>query len=370
MTGTRLRWPSRHWPILGRSLLIYSGAWIAVAVLTSAHVLLVYSAEGPVSSSTVRYVAISSSGYWFAWAGGGIVAVLAAHRFPVAGDRWWGHFLVHAALAFAVAGLVLIPYRQLRFWADLPPRLDFTADYVFRLGTGILTYSIIVGLVSAIELRRRAKRARLEAAGLSAHLTRARLDVLLARIRPHFLYNTIHGIQALVTEDPRKAEEMLGELGTVLRWATDAPDAAEVPLAQELRVVEAYLRIQTGRFGERLEVRMDVEPEASWALVPPLILQPLVENAIEHGVANQKTGGLVRVLARKEGEVLRIRVLDDGPGMEGPSACRDGVGLATTRSRLETQYGKGASVNVANRPCGGVEATLVLPFRVSQTEVA
>ncbi len=164
---------------------------------------------------------------------------------------------------------------------------------------------------------------------------------------------------------------MLAELGTVLRWAIDAPDAAEVRLTQELRVVASYLRIQAERFEERLDVRMDVEPAVLSALLPPLILQPLVENALEHGVVPRRSGGRIEVLARKEGDLLKIRVQDNGPGLdEGASDLRAGVGLATTRSRLEAQYGREASITVRNRPEGGVVATLTLPFRPSSTESA
>jgi signal transduction histidine kinase len=343
-----------------------------VAVLTGTHTVLVYSAEGPVSTSTIRYVAVASFSYWLAWAMGGVVAVLAARRFPVVEqEAWWRNVLVHATLALMLAGLVLVPYRAIRFWGGFPPRLDFVGNYVFRLSTGLPTYAIIVGLVSALEFRRRAHRAQREAADLSAHLTRARLEALQARIRPHFLYNTINGIQSMVTEDPRRAEDMLGELGTVLRWAIDAPDAAEVSLAEELRVVRSYLRIQAGRFEERLDVHIDVEPTVNSALVPPLILQPLVENAVEHGVARRMRGGRIDVVARRDGDRLTIRVQDDGPGLDEAAADRSGgVGLATTRSRLEAQYGKEASMKVENRPGGGVVATLALPFRAGPTEAA
>lgn len=355
-----------------RFLLLYLLVWTAVAVLTSTHTVLVYSAEGPVSASTIRYVAVTSTSYWLVWGVVGVVAVIAARRFPVVEhEGWWRNLLVHATLALVLAGLVLVPYRALRFLGGFPPRLDFVGNYVFRLSTGIPTYAIIVGLVSALEYRRRARRAQEAAAELSGHLTRARLEALQARIRPHFLHNAINGIQSLVTKDPRRAEDMLGELGTVLRWATDAPDADQVPLAQELRVVESYLRIQAGRFPERLDVRMDVEPTVGSALVPPLILQPLVENAVEHGVARRRKGGRIDILARKEGERLTIRVHDDGPGLdEADSARGDGVGLATTRSRLEARHGKEASLEVENRPEGGVVATLALPFRMAPTETA
>lgn len=355
-----------------RSLLVYLGAWTAVAVLTSTHTVLVYSAEGPVSASTIRYVAATSFSYWLVWAAGGAVAVVAARRFPVVEqERWRRNLLVHATLAFVLAGLVLVPYRALRFLGGFPPRLDFAGNYVFRLSTGIPTYAIIVGLVSAVEFRRRADEARRKAAELSGHLTRSRLEALQTRIRPHFLYNTIHGIQSLVTEDPGRAEDMLGELGTVLRWVTDAPDTAEVPLGQELRVVESYLRIQAGRFEEHLDVQIDVEPAVRSALLPPLIVQPLVENAVEHGVARRRGGGRIEIFARREGDRLTIRVRDDGPGLnEAPRDRRDGVGLATTRSRLEAQYGPEASIHVGNRPGGGVVATLTLPFRTSPMEAA
>lgn len=355
-----------------RFLLSYLGAWIAVAVLTSTHTILVYSAEGPVSASTIRYVAVTSFSYWLVWAVGGVVAVLAARRLPVVErEHVWRNLLVHAALALILAGLVLVPYRALRFLGGFPPRLDFAGNYVFRLSTGIPTYAILVGLVSGLEFRRRAHRAREAAAELSSHLTRTRLEALQARIHPHFLYNTINGIQSLVTEDPRRAEDMLGELGTLLRWVTDAPDAAEVPLERELRVVESYLRIQAGRFEERLDVRMDVEPAVRSALVPPLILQPLVENAVEHGVARRRRGGRIDILAGKEGDLLMVRVLDDGPGLdEAAPDHRDGVGLATTRSRLEAQYAEEACITLANRPEGGVVATLTLPFRASPTEAS
>lgn len=347
-------------------LLVYLAAWTVVALLTSTHTVLVYSAEGPVSTSTVRYVAVASFSYWLSWAVVGVVAVLAARRWPVVDRADRGrHLLAHAALAFLLAGLVLIPYRAFRILGGFPPRLDFAGNYIFRLSTGIPTYAVIVGLVSAAEVRRRARRARAEAAELSDHLTRARLEALQARMRPHFLYNAIHGIQALVAEDPRTAEDMLGELGDLLRWTTDAPDTAEAPLDRELRVVKSYLRIQAGRFEGRLDIHWDVDPEVESVLVPPLILQPLVENALEHGIASCKRGGRVAIAARKQGEMLLIRVEDDGPGLAAASpGARAGVGLSTTRARLEAQYGSRATLGLESGPEGGLVATLTLPLGI------
>jgi LytS/YehU family sensor histidine kinase len=181
------------------------------------------------------------------------------------------------------------------------------------------------------------------------------------QLQPHFLFNTLHSISALMHRDVEAADRMLTRLSDLLRLTLESASTPEVPLSRELDFLDAYLEIQQTRFEERLEVVRDIDPLALDALVPNLLLQPLVENAIRHGVANRTTGGRVEISARRENGRLTLSVRDDGPGLS-PNAGQ-GVGLSNTRARLEHLYGEAQSLALANDPAGGVRVTVVAPYR-------
>jgi LytS/YehU family sensor histidine kinase len=195
-------------------------------------------------------------------------------------------------------------------------------------------------------------------------LAEARLLTLKAQIQPHFLFNTLNTIALMVRESPIKAERLITRLSELFRHALEGATIHEVPLADELRFAAAYLEIEAARFEERLRVEWEIDPGALEARVPHLILQPLVENAIRHGIAPRSAAGRLRVLARREEGKVRLEVEDDGVGLvEASRPTASGVGLANVRARLAALYGPAGELALAPTPGGGVTATLVMPYR-------
>jgi two-component system LytT family sensor kinase len=191
------------------------------------------------------------------------------------------------------------------------------------------------------------------------------------QLHPHFLFNTLNGIAGLVRDQRnREAVQMLAGLSDLLRYTLESAGKQEVSLREELDFLELYLDIQQMRFPDRLRVEMRVAPETLDALVPNLILQPLVENAVRHGVAVRASAGTVGVAAEREDGLLWVTVYDDGPGLkDGRTASAEGgIGLSNTRARLEQLYGARHRFGVRNREGGGTEAVLAIPFRAAEGE--
>jgi two-component system, LytTR family, sensor kinase len=201
------------------------------------------------------------------------------------------------------------------------------------------------------------------AAELEKRLVEAKLQALQMQLNPHFLFNTLHAISALMHKDVEAADRMLTRLSDLLRLALDSSDTQEVPLRDELAFLKSYLEIEQTRFGERLKVMMDIGPETSGALVPSLILQPLVENAIRHGIEPQALAGIVRLSACCEGDQLRLRVSDNGVGLRAGQPVAEGVGLSNTRARLEQLYGGAHQFQMSNGADGGLAVDIVMPLR-------
>jgi len=190
------------------------------------------------------------------------------------------------------------------------------------------------------------------------------------QLQPHFLFNTMNSISALVREEPDKAERMIANLGSLLRRTLDHGDLQEVALRDELATLELYLDIERARFAERLCIRTDIDPATLDALVPNMVLQPLVENAIRHGVGTRIAGGAVTIESRRHGEMLSIRVSDDGPGLVGSGIGSErGIGLDNTRARLARLHGERQSVELSNAIEGGLAVTLHLPLSNARVAV-
>ena len=205
---------------------------------------------------------------------------------------------------------------------------------------------------------------RLRAARLEARLAEAELEALRARLHPHFLFNTLHAISTLMHRDVEAADRMLADLSDLLRLSLGTHTGQAVPLQQELDVLEHYLKIEQTRFQDRLTVQMTIDPATLDAQVPSLILQPLVENAIRHGIAPRAGAGRVEILARCDHRRLHLEVRDDGCGLPPAEHGRpqEGPGLANTRARLRQLYGAAQRFELAPAPGGGAVASLEIPF--------
>ncbi len=227
------------------------------------------------------------------------------------------------------------------------------------LHDGFVVYGLLVLTLYVLHHVRKGEAEREARLALEAAVATAQLQALRAQLQPHFLFNTLNALSGLVGEDPTRAKAMIARLGHFLRLTLEAPQAGEVPLREEVRYLEAYLDIQRMRFGDRLTFSISI-PEAEGELpVPHLLLQPLVENAIQHGLAPRPGRGVLAVRAGREAGCLWLEVEDDGVGLrEGHG---EGVGLANTRARLRARHGDAAELTLEPRPGGGAVARLRLP---------
>ncbi|MFL6245614.1 MAG: sensor histidine kinase [Thermoanaerobaculia bacterium] len=223
----------------------------------------------------------------------------------------------------------------------------------------LLVYFAVLATGFAREFFLRDQRRQRQEAHLQAQLAEARLDALRMQINPHFLFNTLHAVSALVERDPGGVRRMISRLSELLRHTIDSHATDEVPLREELAFLRRYIEIMEIRFQGRLHVDMKVDENTLDALVPNLILQPIVENALEHGVNRAAGEGQITIAARRDGERLVLSVRDNGPGIDAQN--ESGVGLANTRARLEQLYGDRAMLALRNADGGGTLAEIALP---------
>jgi sensor histidine kinase YesM len=225
----------------------------------------------------------------------------------------------------------------------------------------LLFYWVMVSVSHAFSYYRQFQERALRAKELEQRLTQARLQALQMQLNPHFLFNTLNAISTLMHRDVKAADRMLARLAELLRYALDSTDAQEVPLRQELAFLERYLEIERTRFGERLTIETQLQPETLDALVPNLVLQPLVENAIKHGVERRTKSGRITLIGEVKGERLALQVLDNGPGLREGGV--EGIGLSNTRARLQQLYGEEHRFELRDANEGGVVVALEIPLR-------
>jgi LytS/YehU family sensor histidine kinase len=228
----------------------------------------------------------------------------------------------------------------------------------------------LAALLNAFEARRRAVHGAVEAQRLRAELAESRLEAVTSQLQPHFLFNTLQSISTLIHKDPVAADAMLAKLSDLLRDVLRRSRNVLVTLDEELRMTETYLDLARLRYGERLRVAIDVDGAVRGAAVPVLLLQPLVENALQHGVGQRAAGGFVGIAAQRDGDRLRLVVSDDGVGLGASRGNGGGTGLANTRERLRHAYGENQSLDLAPRAGGGVEVTIRVPFRPTEPGAA
>src|SRR5262245_3799289 len=285
-------------------------------------------------------------------------------------------FVGQAFMAFVVAVVHAILAGTLRWVAGISIYTDLPTVIVASIATtacsNVLRYAMIAAAYHAVAYHHEVRDRDVRAARLEAALVRAKLDSLQGRLQPHFLFNTLNSIAALIHDQPAAAEQMVGSLSDLLRASLHGDPSREVTLEDELGLVRQYVSIQQVRFTDRLSVTIDVAPETLTARVPHLLLQPLVENAIRHGIAPRELPGHVRIAAGRSGDRLRVLVEDDGLGLgdERPSTAGTGFGLSGTEARLRHLYGAGASLLVEPRMPSGVVATVDLPFHTTPVTAA
>jgi two-component system LytT family sensor kinase len=283
-----------------------------------------------------------------------------------------GHVL--AAAVYAVGEVAVETFVLVH---TSPPGFAVAASYgrsvaillIFGFHANVISYGVILGIQSGFRYYRRYREREIDASELRAQIASARLSALKMQLQPHFLFNTLNAIMVLVRQQRgQKAEETLGRFSDLLRAVLSDIDAQEVPLERELEYIRLYLSIEEVRFPDRLRMEIDAGPEVLPATVPHMGLQPLVENAVRHGIAKNSGAGLIAIRAvRADGE-LQISVSDNGPGMPaGGINGSKGIGLANTRKRLNQLYGEGAALELRAREGGGTVAMITIPFRVGES---
>jgi LytS/YehU family sensor histidine kinase len=312
--------------------------------------------------------------FWYLWALFTPLVVWLARRIPLVRTHWVSKLAAHVLIASALAllhSLIIVAIQVALQPAVSEEMFDqpfwklFTSFAAYELSINLLAYSAIVGITYATDFYRRFKERELAATQLSAQLSRAQLRALRMQLNPHFLFNTMNTIAMLVRkQESDEAVRTLAGLSDLLRYVLEDTSTHEVPMRQELEFIERYLAIEQIRFADRLQVRVDADPDTLDAHVPNLLLQPIVENAIHHGIARRASASLVEVSSRKVGDTLVLTVRDDGPGLKGmgESGVIEGVGLANSRARLAQLYGEVQSLELTDAPTHGAIATITLPF--------
>ena len=277
---------------------------------------------------------------------------------------WLVRRSVLVQLAGVLAAVVLKYALYVEVLRRMIPSQTWRLDMMLARGfaSETIAFAALLGVVHAVEYHRRFRERELHAARLETELASARLEALAAQLQPHFLFNTLNSVSTLMRRDVDSAEEMLTHLGDLLRHTLRPHEGHEITLSEELELLQHYLDIMKIRFADRLSVRLDVGEEVTRALVPHLVLQPVVENAIQHGIARKPGAGLIEVRARRDGDALEISVRDDGEGHRGGD---ERIGLSNTRRRLHELYGDAQSLTLAPAEDGGLRVTLRFPLRIA-----
>jgi sensor histidine kinase YesM len=283
---------------------------------------------------------------------------------------WARFFAIHVPAGLVLATIQVSLTLSL-YWSICGPSesmkdMTFAAfvrmQFVYNTHLSFITYGVLLVLLRAIHSQQRLRDERLRNSHLETQLVQSQLQTLRVQLQPHFLFNTLNAISALALADPMQARLMISRLSDFLRLTLEERHSQQVPLSREIEFLECYLGIQQVRFQDRLITHMDVAGNTVHALVPNMILQPLVENALRHGLLDKPERGTLHILTRRDGDDLHVQVDDDGLGLppEGPT---DGIGLGNTRTRLDMLFGGSATLELSRRPDGGTRVEMRFPYR-------
>lgn len=306
---------------------------------------------------------------WYLWGFLSIGIYRLAKRFPLEKNRWIRHLPIHILVSPIFAfGHMALHVTVLTLFDRLMENgyqfsYLFTMDVVNRFTWRIVVYFVALAGCHLILLQRKFREEERRADRLETQLARAELDAMKMQLQPHFLFNTLQSISELMHQDIEAADEMMVRLSHFLRLSLESSSSREVTLQRELEFLRSYLEIEELRFRDRLRVRMEIDPDTLVARVPNLILQPIVENAIRHGIAPQAQGEIEIRTTRRNG-MLCLQVRDNGAGIQADTVPKAGIGLSNTRTRLEQHYGKQQKLELSQLKEGGVVVTLELPFKV------
>ncbi|HKY30399.1 MAG TPA: histidine kinase [Pyrinomonadaceae bacterium] len=360
----------RRW---GRLLLIFI-IWTFIGI--------VFTLQGYFTSyRSARPIALVDSAYlqftWsYLWALATPLVLWTASRLPIERNNWLRSALLHVPISI-VLGVVVTAIGHVLMWLywDFSVGRPFSWERMARFVIGNFSEAIgiymLVALTSyAFTYYRRFREGQLRTFQLEAQLSQAQLQALKMQLHPHFLFNTLHSISALLNKDANAARRMITRLGDFLRLTLENSGSQEVTLQQEMEFLSCYLEIERIRFQDRLTTRIDIAQQTLDAKVPNLLLQPIVENAIRHGIAPRSTPGLIEIEAKQRNGTLRIQVRDNGPGLPAHRTSENlfkrGLGLANTETRLERLYGSDHLFDLSNDPDGGMVVTMEIPFHTEE----
>jgi hypothetical protein len=353
---------ARSW----RKWVLLWAAWTLIALAFASQVNFTQARRGYIV--TWKFALTTALADWYTFGVLSVPALWLARRFHFDEAGWRRGLAVHlvAGAVFAVAWVGLRVGIEMVRARERQPNFDFSEAFHWTLVRSfyfnLLVYWVIVGASHGIEYYRRYRERELRASELEKLLVEARLQALQAQLNPHFLFNTLNSISTLMHRDVAAADRMIVRLSELLRLALGSRGTQEVPLREELEFLRRYLEIEQIRFGPRLAVEIDAPPDTLELAVPNLLLQPLVENAIKHGIAPRKQGGRIEVRARRSGDRLHLSITNNGAG-QSPHTRGSGLGLANTRARLEHLYGAQQQFEFGPRPEGGFAVHITLPAR-------
>ncbi|MGE3956944.1 MAG: sensor histidine kinase [Vicinamibacterales bacterium] len=352
------------------SLPLLFGLATAFGLSSTLQSYLLSVSAGEQDVQMVGHLLVLNLVYWYVPALLAPLIMRLATRYQFANGQGWQPFAVHipGALVYSVLhSSAMLGTRVLLMQQHRPARgwlFAARVEYLTQLDWVLMTYLFLVGIAHALEYRRESERRALDSAHLETRLVEAQLQSLQRQLQPHFLFNTLNAISGLMRTDVEAADRMMDRLGDLLRMALDSSNVQEVPLKDELEMLQKYVDIEQVRFGARLRVSMQVDPETLAAQVPNFLLQPLVENAVRHGIAPHPRPGRIDIHASREGGRLVLRIADNGDGVAPSylSLMNKGVGLSNTRARLEHLYGADHAFVFSND--NGFCVTVAIPFTV------
>jgi hypothetical protein len=304
---------------------------------------------------------------WFIWALITPIILKLSAKYPLNRKHFLNHFTIHflgCGLAWFFATIAMICVRWGANLGQISFSQLFSAGFVRSpFSFDILCYGTIMAVESSVRYYRRVEKNKIRSAKLSSQLGRARLQALKMQLHPHFLFNALNSLSELMQEDPAAAEHMIENLEKFLRLTMKSNHVLEIPFEEELEFLKCYLAIEHVRFQNRLNIKMEIEPQILKVRVPNLVLQPLVENAIRHGIAPRKTAGQIEIKASRKNGMLMVSIQDNGPGLNRSQrkVFQGGLGLSNTRERLSQLYGNDHRFEMINAPEGGLLVTLEIP---------
>ncbi len=351
-------------------IVLYNSLLVFLALYFTSKYLLLRSAG--ISSPVFERHLTEDAIRWFPWPLLIPLALALGNRFPILGEKKalgvlihlggsLGTSLLHPAIVLLLVHIIPGPWRIGS--GVVQGSWVYGGIFIQFLHVNIIKYWIIIGVQGGFNHIRRLRERELKTSELESQLAKAELRNLAVQIHPHFLFNTLHLISSLVYQNPRAADRIISRLSDLLR-STLNQSSQETTLLEEIDVLDNYIEIMKTRFGEQLNIAVNIHPETMGALIPHFILQPLVENAIQHGTISREEGGEIRISSARRNGKLVLEIEDNGPGFDGePESLMDkGFGLRSTRERLRGLYGEAASLGIRNGPGGGAHVTLALPF--------